>query len=95
MHKADYFLPVQEIRNVKATTIVQIQVLMHGLKKVGDAVLLLWPGLCVCVLWRIQFIPVINWEKANNEIKIHTNTKCNKSTLAYLLPSIQHHLTNK
>ena len=24
MHKADYFLPVQEIRNVKATTIVQI-----------------------------------------------------------------------
>ena len=38
MHKVDYFLPVQEIRNVKATTIVQIQVLMHGLKRVGDAV---------------------------------------------------------
>lgn len=51
MHKADYFLPVQEIRNVKATTIVQIQVLMHGLKKVGDAVpvAVAW-SLCLCVV---------------------------------------------
>ena len=42
---------MQEIRNVKATTIVQIQVLMHGLKKVGDAVpvAVAW-SLCLCVV---------------------------------------------
>ena len=51
MHKAEYLLPVQAIINVKATTIVQIQVLIHGLKKEGDTVplVVVW-SLCLCVV---------------------------------------------